>query len=147
MRMDEEEDNSSSRRRFYDPFGYYGSSQRNKKSDKMRVGANVQDNQLLLWVNQIELDEVNNLLIKLGELPPEGGSKSKVRVIDASRQPETFEYLQRLKEQWDKVSPNPLIIPGEDEFVPEEEKEPAVTKPSTEAADPAALSYFNFQCS
>lgn len=132
----EEEDNSNSRRRYYDPYDFYGRNRSNKKEDKMRVGANVQDNQLLLWVNQIEMDEVNNLLIKLGELPPEGGSKSKVRVIDASRQPETFEYLQRLKEQWDKVSPNPLIIPDETEFVPLEEQE-STEEYKTEAPAPS----------
>ena len=89
----------------------------------MRVGANVQDNQLLLWVNEIELEEVNNLLVKLGEIPPEGGRRSTTRVIDASRQPETYEYLKRLKEQWDKVSPNPLIIPDAVEFAPAEDPE------------------------
>lgn len=135
----EEEDNSNNRRRYYDYYDYYGSRNRsNKKDDKMRVGANVQDNQLLLWVNQIELEEVNNLLVKLGELPPEGGNKSTVRIIDASRQPETFEYLQRLKEQWDKVSPNPLIIPGEEEFVPlEEQDDAAADAPQEKKEEPA----------
>lgn len=88
----------------------------------MRVGANVQDNQLLLWVNEIELEEVRNLLEKLGEIPPKEGRPSTLRVIDASRQPETYEYLKRLKEQWDRVSPNPLQIPDESEFLSEEDK-------------------------
>ena len=50
------------------------------------------------------------MLVKLGELPPPGGRASTVRVIDASRQPETYEYLKRLKEQWESSSPNTLII-------------------------------------
>ena len=124
----DEEDGKSSRN--YDPYGYYGfygssrSRSSNTSKDKMRVGANVQDNQLLLWVNDIELDEVNNLLVKLGEIPERGASPSNVRVIDASRQPETYEYLRKLKEQWDMVSPNPLEIPDVSEFATQDLDEP-----------------------
>ncbi|MFK7736227.1 MAG: secretin N-terminal domain-containing protein [Pirellulaceae bacterium] len=122
MGADEEEDDSSSRRRnyYYDPWGSSNSSQK-KSKDKMRVGANVQDNQLILWVNEIEMNEINKLLEKLGEIPSGESRKRTVRVIDASRQPETYEYLLRLKEQWDRVSPNPLVIPDAAEF---EEKKP-----------------------
>lgn len=122
MGADDEEDNNSSSRRSYYSYGYYNpyGSNSSKKEDKMRVGANVQDNQVLLWANAIEMEEVQNLLIKLGELPPEGGRPSTVRVIDASRQPETFEYLQRLKEEWERISPNSLEIPGESEFQPKQ---------------------------
>jgi type II secretory pathway component GspD/PulD (secretin) len=119
----EEEDASSNRRNYgyYDYYGYGGrSSTDTTKKDKMRVGANIQDNQLLLWANAIEMDEVRNLLVKLGEVPPEGGRRDTVRIIDASRQPETFEYLQRLKEQWERVSPNPLDLPDPAEFTPRE---------------------------
>ncbi len=116
----EEESKDENRRFSYYDFGYSSRSS-NKKPDKMRVGANVQDNQVLIWANAIEMEEVQGLLVKLGELPPPGGRQSTVRVIDASRQPETFEYLKRLKEQWERVSPNPLILPGEQEFeIPEE---------------------------
>ena len=120
----DEEEGTDNRRRYYDYFGYggYGGGREKKSSDKMRVGANVQDNQLLLWVNDIEMDEVKNLLEKLGEIPPKGVRPSTTRMIDASRQPETYEYLKRLKEQWDRVSPNPLQIPDEEEFKSEEEK-------------------------
>lgn len=124
MGADEEEEDDSSRRNRY-IFGYYDPYSRNrekKSSDKMRVGANVQDNQLLLWVNDIEMEEVQNLLVKLGEVPPKGGRPSTMRVIDASRQPETYEYLKQLKEQWDRISPNPLLLPEQSEFQsPEDE--------------------------
>lgn len=116
MGGDEDEDKNQNRG-YYDPWGYNSrNSKSDKKADKMRVTANVQDNQLLLWVNPMELEEVNRLLVRLGELPPEGGGNSTIRVIDATRQPETYEYLRRLKEQWDKISPNPLEIPDEEEF-------------------------------
>jgi type II secretory pathway component GspD/PulD (secretin) len=140
MGADEEVDDSNSRRRsfYYDP---WGSSSRDKKksNDKMRVGANVQDNQLILWVNEIEMKEINKLLEKLGEIPSGESRKRTVRVIDASRQPATYEYLLRLKEQWDRVSPNPLVIPDAVEF---EEKKPEdgeaqPTSESEESGDPA----------
>ncbi len=130
MGTDEDDSDDNMRRRIYGYYPYGGGQE--KKTDKMRVGANVQDNQLLLWVNDIEMEEVQNLLVKLGELPPEGGNSSTVRVIDASRQPETYEYLKRLKEQWDRVSPNPLTIPDAAEFDPpsEEDAEAGDTQPN-----------------
>lgn len=117
MGGDEETNQNPNRGYYYDPWSY---SSRNstspKKTDKMRVTANVQDNQLLLWVNPMELEEVNRLLVRLGEIPPEAGRQSNVRVIDATRRPETYEYLKRLKEQWDKISPTPLLLPDAGEF-------------------------------
>lgn len=124
MGTEEEDDSSNNRNRYYyDPWSYRsGSQNKNKSNDKMRIGANVQDNQLLLWVNEIELEEINKLLEKLGEIPSKGDRRRTTRIIDASRQPETYEYLLRLKEQWDRVSPNPLLIPDEIEFQPPEEE-------------------------
>ena len=113
----EEEKKEETRSRFsYYDFGYSQPSKSTKKNDKMRVGANIQDNQVLVWANEIEMEEVNGLLIKLGELPPPGGRRSTVRVIDASRQPETYEYLKRLKAQWEQTAPNTLVIPDADAF-------------------------------
>ncbi|MEZ6134083.1 MAG: secretin N-terminal domain-containing protein [Pirellulaceae bacterium] len=132
----EEEDTSSSRRNYgyYDFYGGYSSqSNKQKKSDKMRVGANIQDNQVLLWANPIEMEEVQKLLVKLGEIAPEGGRRSTTRMIDASRQPETYEYLKRLKEQWEMVSPNTIVLPDESEFQNQEDQ--AVDKPTNQSAD------------
>ncbi|MGN6133177.1 MAG: secretin N-terminal domain-containing protein [Aureliella sp.] len=128
MGAQEEKDNSNDRSRYY--YGYFGgdsSSSKKKNEDKMRVGANVNDNQIMLWANSVEMEEVRNLLVKLGELPPEGGRPSNVRVIDASRQPETLEYLRKLQERWNRVSPNPLVLPDAKEF---EEKKPPEKEPA-----------------
>ncbi len=100
----------------------------------MRVGANVNDNQIMLWANKVEMDEVRNLLVKLGEIPAEGSKPSNLRVIDASRQPETLEYLKKLQERWNRVSPNPLILPDADEF--KEKTPPAQKKTDAPAAAP-----------
>ncbi len=122
--MGKEESKEDNRNRYYDP---WGSSQKKETTDGFRVGANTQDNQILLWATDVEIKEVNKLLMKLGELPPEGGNKSRVRVIDASRSQETKEYLQRLQEAWSKMSPNPLKLPQDFEF--ELDKKIDVIKP------------------
>ncbi|MCA9132133.1 MAG: hypothetical protein KDA45_03230 [Planctomycetales bacterium] len=137
MGAEDEEPKTDNRRSyysFYDPFGSRNNS--NKKEDKLRVGANVQDNQILLWANEIELQEVQNLLVKLGEIPPDGGRQSTMRVMDASRQPETYEYLKRLKEQWDRISPNPLILPDAKEFQPPADPDdPSTVEPQPERGE------------
>ncbi len=89
---------------------------KNEKKDDFRVAANTQDNQVLLWANEIETKEVYKLLEKLGEIPPKGAKRSNVRVIDASRSQETKEYLENLKEAWSRISDVPLTTPDEAEF-------------------------------
>ncbi len=123
---DEEEDQSSSRRYYY---GFYGRDQEEEKpTDEFRVAANTRYRQVLLWANEQEMEEVRSLLIKLGELPPPGGSRNTVRVIDASATPETYEYLQRLRQQWNRLSPNPLELPNAEQF-----KEPNQPPPRDDA--------------
>jgi hypothetical protein len=130
--MGKEEAKEDNRNRYYDP---WGSSQKKETPDGFRVGANTQDNQILLWATEAEIKEVNKLLMKLGEIPPEGGNKSRVRVIDASRSQETKEYLQRLQEAWSKMSPNPLKLPADFEFEVDKPKEPAKTTEPSESKD------------
>jgi len=115
MGQEKEEDKSSGRRYYY---GYYGRNDQKdeKPKDKFRVAANARYRQVLLWANETEMAEVRSLLIKLGELPPPGGSRKTIRIIDASATPETYQYLQRLKQQWDQLSPNPLELPNQDQF-------------------------------
>ena len=111
----EEDDNRSSRRYYY--YGGYGNEQEEKKDkDEFRVAANARFRQVLLWANDREMEQVQSLLVKLGELPPPGGSSRTIRMIDASATPETYEYLQRLRQQWNRVSPNPLEIPDASQF-------------------------------
>lgn len=113
---EKKDDSSSSRRYFYyDPYNQ-GNDDKKKNDDSFRVDANVADNQLLLWCNEFERKEVFNLLIKLGELPPEGAKPSPFRTIDASRSRDTLEYLRQLQEKWKSISPNPLVLPDEDQF-------------------------------
>ena len=117
MGQDKDEDkNSNSRRSYY--YGYsYGNQEEDKNEDEFRVAANSRFRQVLLWANESEMEQVRNLLIKLGELPPPGGSPRTVRRIDATSGPETYDYLMRLKQQWSQLSDAPLELPDATEFV------------------------------
>ncbi|WP_231617734.1 secretin N-terminal domain-containing protein [Novipirellula aureliae] len=106
--------NNNQRYNYWDSFSRQEEDE--KEKDEFRVAANNRNRQVLLWANEMEMEQVESLLIKLGELPPPGGSPRTVRVIEASATPETLEYLKRLKVQWDRVSPNPLEIPSSDQF-------------------------------
>jgi len=125
----EKKDSSSSSRRWWD---YYDSDSRDSQSSKrdgFRVDADVQSNSLWLWANDLELEEVNRLLEKLGEITPDGGRPERVRVLDTYNDEELRELLERLKRAWPGV--NPLDIdPG---MVPL----PAPETPAEPAAEPA----------
>ncbi len=126
MGVDDSKDENQSRSRY----SYYDYGSRNsdkKKEDKFRVAANVRQRQVLVWANDLELEEVKNLLIKLGELPADGSGGSRMRTIEASNSTETYEYLQRLKQHWDRISPNPLSLPPRELF--KEDQEPAKADP------------------
>ena len=125
MGEEKTEDKSNSRRNSY----FWGGEpeKEKKKEDKFRVAANTRFRQVLLWANELEMAEVRNLLIKLGELPPPGGDSRTVRIIDASPTPETLEYLKRLKEQWSQMAPNVIELPNPEAFV----------DPAAAADDPA----------
>ena len=129
MGNEEKKDDSNSRRSWgYDPWG--STPKKETSTDAFRVAANSQDNQVLIWANEIERTEVQKLLVKLGELPPEGGNPSRVRVIDVNRSSDTKEYLKRLQKAWEKVSPTPLVLPSDEQFEPEDAKK----SPAEEAA-------------
>ncbi|MCM2370841.1 hypothetical protein NB063_09505 [Rhodopirellula sp. ICT_H3.1] len=116
MGEEKDEDKNSNRSR-YSYYGWGGSNNDDKKDeDKFRVAANTRYRQVLLWANESEMEEVRSLLIKLGEMPPPGGSGQTMRLIEASATPETLEYLKMLKERWKSISPNELLLPDESEF-------------------------------
>lgn len=135
MGPEEKKQDKSSRRNFfyYDPFG--GNDKKESSKDAFRVAANSQDNQVLIWANEIERAEVMKLLIKLGELPPEGGNQSRIRVIDANRSQETREYLKRLQEAWNRISPTPLELPNDEQFEKQSKKVPGAENSSEEGSE------------
>ncbi|MCY2967550.1 MAG: hypothetical protein NT069_28620, partial [Planctomycetota bacterium] len=118
----------------YNPFVFYygqGGGQSGAKQKKFRVDADTENNRLLLWANEIELQEVEKLLVKLGEIPAEGASASRRRVIESISPDEAAEFLKRLKRAWPGVSPNPLEVDVQDEV-----DEEAVDPPEPPAESP-----------
>lgn len=135
---EEDEGSNRNRRSFY--YGYFDEQEEEKKPiDEFRVAANTRYRQVLLWANEHEMEEVRSLLIKLGELPPPGGSSRTARTIDASATPETYEYLQRLRQQWHHLSPNPLELPDREQFkdpnLAPPEAQPGIAPPGQDSED------------
>lgn len=136
MGVDDGKDSDQNSRRSFYYYSPFGRQEEEKGSeDKFRVAANSRYRQVLLWANEIELEEVRNLLVKLGELPPDGGRSSRIRTIDAVNSPETREYLERLKRHWERISPNPLVLP---EGEPAPADDPPQETPDEEQTEPAA---------
>jgi len=113
---DKKDNSSRSRYMYFDPWGQ--SDSKDASDDQLRIGANTQNNQLLIWANEMEREEIHKLLVKLGEIPPDSAQARRTRTIDANRSRETLEYLKQLEAQWGKGAKNPLVIPDESEFDP-----------------------------
>jgi type II secretory pathway component GspD/PulD (secretin) len=89
----------------------YGSQQTAEQNpNEFRVEADVEHNRLLLWANEIELGEVNNLLVQLGEIPAQGSRRETIRVIEARDLKDGEELLERIRRAWPSTAPNPLLI-------------------------------------
>ncbi|MFN3152826.1 secretin N-terminal domain-containing protein [Bremerella sp.] len=130
MGSEEEEDDSNSRRGYYSFYGYGRQQEDTKSKDKFRVDADVVNNRLLLWANDIELEAVENLLVQLGEIPSGGDSqRGRLRTLDLGSNESAQELVKKLKEVWPQVSPSPLKIEvAEPKKKPEPEPEPTKKK-------------------
>ncbi len=143
--MGQQEQPQEQRPRFFGFFGFRREPEEEQERDQFRVDADVENNRLLLWTNDIELEEVRNLLVKLGEIPADG-ELDRVRVIDLDPE-EAAELLERVRKTWPSFSPNPLLIPEEQdrpETVPQSSPgKEAAEKPlpdmRTDRPDPAAF--------
>ncbi|MFV2068849.1 MAG: secretin N-terminal domain-containing protein, partial [Pirellulales bacterium] len=120
----------------YDYYSYrYGRRDDSEPKDQFRVDADIESNRLLLWASEIEIEEVMNLLVKLGELPPEGGGQSTIRVLDAISADEAEAFLERLRRAWPSLAPNRLQLPAIQPDEAAEEPPPAKTPPADPSID------------
>ena len=118
------------------PFFGWGDSgsrpqQTDEKPNEFRVDADIEYNRLLLWANDVEIAEVQNLLVKLGEIPSDGKNAGTVRMLDVTPGKETDQWLERVRAAWPSVGRNPLVVPP-----PEE---PPKTPPAKEPPKPSTL--------
>ena len=129
MGIEEESESGSSSRRgfFYYP---YGSSRQEEEdpSDKFKVDADVEYNRLLLWCNNVELEQVRNLLIELGELPMPGGNQNRRRVYELDSVEDALNLIERIQKAWPSRGQNPLDV-VEPPVEPKPESEPVPSGP------------------
>jgi type II secretory pathway component GspD/PulD (secretin) len=117
--------------RYYSPW-YSPSQQTQENPNEFRVDADVEHNRLLLWANEVELTEVENLLVKLGEMPAKGDATTR-RIIDTPGIEAAQELLDRIRLAWPQVAPNPLEVPST-----AAEKPKSAAPPEKSPAEPAA---------
>lgn len=145
MGGNEPQEDTSRRNRYYD-YGFYAfgmggrQDEQQGNRDRFRVGANLEYNQLLLWANDIELEEVEKLLIKLGEIPSRDGG-GRVRTVEIPYGAETEEFLKQLQRAWPSIAPNPLVVPDASPAPPPTKKPaPKAPESSTERMPEAEAS-------
>ncbi len=136
----EKEKNQSRSNPYYFDYNPYGtrSQTQTDNSDKFKVDADVENNRLLLWANEIELREIENLLMKLGEIPPQGGNRSRQRYLENLDPEDAEQLLERVRKIWPGISPNELIIedaaPPRKPRHPEPAESPDTTPPRDESS-------------
>jgi len=106
------------------------------KTDEFRVEADLENNRLLLKGNEVELAEVDNLLVQLGEKPPRGGNPATHRVIDLGGAEQTQELIEHLQREWSRLAPNPLSLPSNPPKKADSKESPE-RRPTTPADEPA----------
>lgn len=93
-------------------WGFYSWGQRQEpevETQKFRVDADTSHNRLLLWANDVELEEIRHLLIKLGEIPADGDA-SRLNILEDLTPGESQQLLERFRKLWPSVGDNPLQI-------------------------------------
>ncbi|MBN2580667.1 MAG: hypothetical protein JXB10_16905 [Pirellulales bacterium] len=143
--LGKEKKKESNRRHWGWGWDDYSRNQSDDKSDEFRVDADVEHNRLLLWANEVELGEVNNLLAKLGEVTPEDEQRGPLRVIETGSVEDARKLLQRVHQSW--PAPNRLEIPPASMEQPVHEGTPAEpssnpkeSAPSTDKEPPGVRS-------
>ncbi|HND50904.1 MAG TPA: secretin N-terminal domain-containing protein, partial [Pirellulaceae bacterium] len=111
-----EEKQQTSRYNPYDPYRSRRETPEPER-DKFRVEGDVENNRLLLWANDIEVEEVTNLLVKLGEIPPRRNGETvnganATRVFSPGIDVDTDALMDQLRRVWPTLAPNPLELPG-----------------------------------
>ncbi|MBN1852252.1 MAG: hypothetical protein JW829_05990, partial [Pirellulales bacterium] len=107
----------------YNDYYYYSpwESRRSKEDEsqgEFRVDADIENNRLILWANDLELDEVRSLLDKLGERAGELGDPRTVRITEAMSIDQAQRLLGDLQQAWKRLQPNPMVIQAFPELDP-----------------------------
>ena len=126
---EEEKKNTNSRYSYYGYYGYSSRNQQKKEDDRpFRVDADIENNRLMVWANEVELEEVQGLLMKMGEIPSGQSNPETMRVIDVNSDAEAAKLIEQIERIWKNSEPNQLDIqsspaPNRTESDAEEESE------------------------
>ncbi|MEE3373284.1 MAG: secretin N-terminal domain-containing protein [Planctomycetota bacterium] len=94
------------RREWWEDWGDWNRRNQDEDSgDQFKVSADIENNRLLLWCNDMEYKSVRELLEKLGELYRPGSNLSKVRQLDVSGVGDVDGLLKQVQEQLRNVAP------------------------------------------
>ncbi len=139
--QNEKKDDSRRRYGWYD--WDYG-DRNDKKKDTIQgfgVDADIENNQLLLWATDVELERVNELLTELGERPNGQRDSRPVRFIEPTDNQQTAELLKQLQEAWKSSGGGELIInhpPPAPKPAPSEDHKEKKDEPKSEKAEEPA---------
>jgi type II secretory pathway component GspD/PulD (secretin) len=125
-----DKDKDKDRRRYWD---WYDNGRDEKKKDTVQgfgVDADIENNRLLLWANDAELERVSGLLTELGEIPNGQPDTRKVRFIEPTGGKPTAELLDRLREAWSATGGELIIKPA-----PQAKPEPSKEKNKQQKSD------------
>lgn len=124
---EEKEENAMSRRYGFFDFGMMN-NQETIKEPSFKVEADTENNRLLVNANAIEMDEIQDLLIKLGELPDPNAANDGVRVFDLNPDEDLNEFRERLQRYWRRGNNLEFDLP------PQEPKDETPTDDSGDAS-------------
>ncbi len=99
---------------FYNEFGGFGGGgggqQQESNDDSFRIDADLEYNRLLLWCNELELGQIQNLLVELGELTDPRGNANRRRSFQVESLEEALKLIDTLEKTWPSRGRNRLDI-------------------------------------
>ena len=125
---EEKEENPMSRRYGFFDFGAMN-NQESVKEPSFKVEADTENNRLLVNANNIEMDEIQDLLIKLGELPDPNAANDGVRVFDLNPDEDLNDFRERLQRYWRRGNALEFDLP------PQEPKKDSPSSENGEGTD------------
>jgi type II secretory pathway component GspD/PulD (secretin) len=123
----QEEEQENNRR----PYWYYDPWDRQEDDEKpvkgFGVDADIENNRLMLWATDVEYQRVQDLLVKLGEIPAGQQDISRVRFVQPGSNLPAAQLLEQIRDAWSASGNNELIIK-----MPPKKETPATATEQTE---------------
>ena len=136
---EEEKENNSGR--YYGYYSYrYGQQKEEDPKKGFRIDADIEKNRLLLWATPSEMTQVNDFLMKMGEIPGGDKNPNTVRMLDPRDHEATLRILEQIRNAWQSIGPNELRIQGVEEDQDETEDESSKPEGEIDAATTTSTS-------